>query len=206
MRELYIYGAGGHGAVVAEIAHLLSYNIVGFVDANPDLEGQKVLNWKVIGDEDHIPVGSAVALGIGNNAVRAGLLERARKRCWELPVLIHPSAVISPSATLGEGTVVMAQVVVNARVRIGSGCILNTACSVDHDCEIGDVVHIAPGVRLAGSVKVGDRTLVGIGSCAVPGIVIGCDCIVGAGSTVVRNIPDRSLACGVPARARALEY
>ncbi|MDH7602741.1 MAG: acetyltransferase [Armatimonadota bacterium] len=203
MKAIYIYGAGGHGAVVAEIAHLLGYDILGFVDDNSALTGKSVLDWKVLGTGDLIPDGATVALGIGDNVTRAALTQRARDRKWSLPVLVHPSAIISPSAVLGAGTVVMAQVAVNARARIGEACILNTSCSVDHDCSIGCAVHIAPGVRLAGSVTVGDRTLVGIGSCARPGVCIGCDCIIGAGSVVVCDIPDYCVAYGNPARPRA---
>ncbi len=203
LKGIYIYGAGGHGSVVAEIAEALGYDILGFVDDNPGLSGTELLRWKVLGASDLIPEGATVALGIGDNAVRAGLLQRARERGWSLPVLVHPSAVISPSAVLGEGTVVMAQVAVNALARIGEACILNTSCSVDHHCSIGTAVHIAPGVHLAGSVSVGDRTLVGIGSCARPGVRIGCDCVVGAGSVVISDIPDSCVAYGNPARLRA---
>jgi UDP-N-acetylbacillosamine N-acetyltransferase len=202
LKSIYIYGAGGHGAVVAEIAEILGYNIIGFADDDKGLKDRHVLHWKVLGTGESIPTGATVALGIGDNNVRSALLVRARSRAWQLPVLVHPSAVISPSATLGEGTVVMANVVVNARTRTGACCILNTACSVDHDCEIGEVVHIAPGVRLAGSVKVGDRTLVGIGSCARPGVSIGSDCVIGAGSVVVSDIPNGCVAYGNPAVPR----
>ena len=205
MKELYVLGAGGHGAVVAEIASLLGYEIAGFIDDDPRLAGQTVLNWKVLGGRDKLPRGASVALGIGDNAVRARLLADAESLGCELPVLAHPSAVISPSADLGAGTVVMAQVAVNARTRIGRACILNTSCSVDHDCVIGDAAHIAPGARLAGSVKVGERTLVGIGSCVRPGIAVGADCLIGAGSVVVKDVPARAKASGNPARIRTDE-
>lgn len=202
MNSIYIIGAGGHGVVVAEIASTLGYTVEGFVDDDTALFGNSILNWTVLGGRDCIPDGATVALGIGGNSIRANLLKTAESHRWVMPVLIHPSAVISPSASLGDGTVVMAQVAVNARVSIGRGCILNTSCSVDHDCVLGDAVHISPGTRLAGIVSIGDRTMMGIGSCVRQMIKIGSMCTIGAGSVVISDIPDSVTAFGNPARIR----
>lgn len=202
MRELYIIGAGGHGAVVAELAAALEYRIGGFIDADPRLKDSTVLNWRVLGGLGRIPKRSMVAFGIGDNQARSALLREAVAQYWHLPVLIHPSAVVSPSAELGAGTVVMPQAVVNARSRTGLACILNTACSVDHDCILGNAVHIGPGAHLAGGVTVGDETLIGIGSEVRQGISIGSECILGAGSVVVSDFPDHVTAYGNPAHLR----
>jgi len=43
---------------------------------------------------------------------------------------------------------------------------------------------------------------VGIGSVATPGVRIGRACVIGAGSVVVRDVPDGAVAYGVPARLR----
>lgn len=49
-------------------------------------------------------------------------------------------------------------------------------------------------------VEIGERTFVGVGATILPGVTIGNDCIIGAGSIVSKNIPDGSLAVGVPAK------
>lgn len=197
---LYIIGAGGHAAVVAEIALDCGMTIAGFIDDNPARHGAMMLDWTVLGGRERIPAGAAVTLAIGHNAVRAKLLAEAEAQGWALPMLVHPTATISRFSTLGAGTVVMPHVVVNARTQIGRGCILNTACSVDHDCVIGDCTHIAPGARLAGTVTVGGGTLIGIGSCVHPNLHIGAGAVIGAGAAVVHAIPDGTVASGVPAR------
>lgn len=198
--EVYIFGAGGHGAVLAELADLLGYPIAGFIDDDLRRHGETVIHWKVLGGREKIPAGASLVIAIGDNATRAGLMAMAKASGWKLPTLMHPSAVVSPSAEIGPGTMVMAQVVVNARVHVGAGCILNTASSVDHDCVIGDLVHIAPGVRLSGGIHVGHGTLIGIGSAVCPLVKIGSNCLIGAGSTVVKDIPEGVTAFGSPAR------
>lgn len=203
MKNIYVIGAGGHGAVVAEIADSLGWSITGFIDDDPAKAGATVLRWRVLGGRECVPDGAVVALGIGNNAWRAAMLEDADRHGWQLPVLVHLSAVISPSAELGAGTVVKAHTAVDARAVIGRGCVLNTGCSVGHDCRLEDGIHIAPGVRLAGDVVVGHGTLVGIGACARQGIVIGSECTIGAGSVVVADVAAGSTCYGNPARVRA---
>lgn len=199
---MIIYGSGGHGAVVAEVAEAAGYHVLGFVDDNIRLTGSKVLDWHILGGPDKVDDGANVALAIGDNSTRARLLALARKRLWHLPAIIHPSAAVSRSAVIDEAVVIMANAVVNARARIGPACILNTACSVDHDCDIGGLVHMAPGSRLGGEVGVGTGSLIGIGSCVRPSVRIGDLCVIGAGSTVVSDIPNEVTAYGNPAKVR----
>jgi sugar O-acyltransferase (sialic acid O-acetyltransferase NeuD family) len=202
MSQIFVYGAGGHGVVVAEIAAAVGYQIAGLIDDDPEKWGEAVGDWSVIGGLDKIPEGASVAFGIGNNYVRERLISKASENGWKLPVLVHPSAAVSPSARLGDGTVVMSQVAVNAGARVGQGCVLNSGCSVDHDCVLADCVHVGPGAHLGGTVRVGSRSLVGIGSCIIPNVNIGEGVVIGAGAAVVRDMPDEVTAVGVPARPR----
>jgi UDP-N-acetylbacillosamine N-acetyltransferase len=198
--KLYILGASGHGAVIADIAMALGYRDIVFCDDDSTKAGQSILECPIIGDRDAMPRGAQIAVGIGRNTTRQGLIEQAAEKGWLLPILIHPSAVISPSAVIEHGTVAMANAVVNVRSVIGPGCILNTSCSVDHDCTLGASVHIAPGVRLSGNVIVGTLSMMGVGSCAIQDVLIGSNCMIGAGSTVIRDIPDDVVAYGNPAK------
>ena len=58
---------------------------------------------------------------------------------------------------------------------------------------------IEPSLPLRKPVVIGARTFVGVSATICPGVKIGCDCIVGAGSVVTKDIPDGCIA-GVPAR------
>lgn len=192
MKSIYIYGASGHGLVVADIAKSCGYEDVIFVD-DGDNEYQ---TFEEIQKNKNIPI----AFGIGTNSVRAKLFDKVKNSGFEIATLIHPSAVISPSAKIGVGTVVMPNVVINAKATIGNGVILNSGCIVEHECVIEDFVHISPNVALAGAVKVGKLTHIGIGSNIIQGIIIGNNVIVGGGSIVIRDIDDNQKVVGVPAK------
>ncbi|DAB39833.1 MAG TPA: acetyltransferase [Sulfurovum sp. UBA12169] len=197
MNPIYIYGASGHGLVVAEVAGICGYDNILFIDdANamyPSFED--------ISKENHIPI----VIGVGNNSIRAKLFEKAKAHGFTITTLIHPSAVVSLSAVIGIGSVVMPNVTINAKASIGAGAILNTGSIIEHECRIGDFVHISPNAALAGDVKVGDFTHIGIGSAVIQGITIGKNTIIGAGSSVIKNIGDFKKAYGVPCKEQKNE-
>ncbi len=195
MNSIAIYGASGHGKVVADIARLNDYDEILYIDD---------------GDNDYISFETfleqslqmPVAFGVGINHIRAKLYKKCLENNVEIATLIHPEAMISNSVTVGEGTVVMPGVVMNAGTNIGKCCIINTSCVIEHDNVIADFAHISPLVACAGDVTVGEYTHIGIGSCIIQGITIGSESIIGAGSVVVRNIGDQTLAYGNPCQVK----
>jgi len=192
MKSIYIYGANGHGFVVADIAKSCGYDYVIFVDDGDN----EYPSFEEIKRTSGIPM----VFGVGNNNIRAKLFKKAQNRGFEIVNLIHPNSIVSTSATIGMGTVVMPNVVVNAKATIGNGVILNSSCVVEHECIIDNFVHISPNVALAGNVKVGKLSHIGIGSNLIQGIIIGNNTIIGAGSTVVRNIGNFKKAYGNPCK------
>lgn len=192
MKSIYIYGASGHGLVVADIAFACGYEEIIFIDDGDN----EYPNFEDIKNKNSIPI----SFGIGNNKIRANLLEKVKQNGFDIVTLVHPSSVISLSATIEVGTVVMPNVVINAEAKIGNGVILNSGCIVEHECLIEDFVHISPNVALAGSVEVGEFTQVGIGTFVIQGKIIGSNCIIGAGSIVVKNISNFKKAYGNPCK------
>lgn len=188
--SIYIYGASGHGLVVADIARACGYENIIFIDDG----NNQYLSFENIKNNNKIPI----SLGIGNNNIRAKLFEKLEKYQFQIKTLIHPSVVISSSIKILDGTVVMPNVVINAKVFIGKGVILNTGSIIEHECIIEDFVHISPKVALAGNVKIGKFSHIGMGSNIIQGIIVGNNSIIGAGSTVVKNINNYKKAYGTP--------
>lgn len=60
--------------------------------------------------------------------------------------------------------------------------------------------HLVPDLEITKPITVGDQVYIGNNVIIMPGVTIGNKVIIGAGSIVTRDIPDNSLAVGVPAR------
>ena len=192
MKEIFIYGASGHGLVVADIAKACGYDKIIFID-----DGKRdYKNFEEIKEQTHIPI----ALGIGDNWIRERIFNKLQSFGFSMPVLIHPSSIISSSCVIEEGSVVMPNVVLNARAHIGKGAILNTGSIVEHECCIEDFVHISPNVALAGNVSIGRLTHVGIATCVIQGMSIGEKSLIGAGSVVVSSLPSHKVCFGNPCK------
>ena len=204
LHRLLIWGAGGHAKVVADLARASGWEIVGFLDEDPQRQGQPFYGATILGGSSHLIVSGTdravpVVVAIGDNAARERCLALAQREGYTVPVLTHPSAVVSPTAQLEPGTVVMAGAIVQADTRIGAGGIINTGASVDHDCVLGRCVHVAPGARLTGQIEVGNLTLIGVGAVVIPRVRIGERCTVGAGAVVIHDVLDGETVVGVPA-------
>lgn len=199
-KKIAIIGASGHGKVLANIARLNYYKEIIFLD--DDINKKYCDLYKVIGTsekiESFIKQGYDFAVAIGNNKTRMRIYDSLNNKKAELPTLIHPTAVIDETVKIGNGTVVMANVVINSSTNIGSSCIINTASTIDHDCNIKDYVHISPGVHIAGTVSIGERTWIGIGTNVINNLSICGDCLIGAGSIVTKDINDAGTYLGIP--------
>ena len=199
-KSVVIIGASGHGKVIADIIVNSNDKVLGFLDDSDDVQGKKIIGFPVLGkiaDFDNYRDCEFV-IAIGNPYVR-------EKISNELPVkwytAIHPTAVISSlDVEIGEGTVIMANAVVNPSARIGKHCIINTGAIVEHDNILEDYVHLSPNVTLAGIVKVGKSTHIGAGSCTKQVLNIASNCVIGAGSVIVKDITESGTYVGVPAR------
>jgi len=204
-KRVLVYGAGGHGKVVANVAQRAGLVVTAFVDDGPGRDGTEffdapVVSWaRVLGEFGRFG-GIPVALAIGDNAIRERIHARISDKGFRTVTLLHDRAVVARSARIGEGTVVMACAVVNPDASIGPGAILNTSCVVEHDCEVGAYAHLSPSAALGGTVMVGRRVHLGIGAVVLPGLNISDDTRVGAGAVVTRDITERVTVVGVPAR------
>ena len=211
MSSLLILGSGGHARVLAETALASGvFSSICFLDDSVHVSNGNIttLGWPVLGplsmctDSSIIRNYPHALVGIGSSALRLHWLTELDKVGYNIPSVVHPSAVVSPSAFLGPGSVVFANSVIQSGSNLCAGVILNTGCSIDHDVHLSDGVHICPGARLAGEVHVGSRSWIGIGASVIQQVRIGSDVIVGAGAAVVQDLADGVTAVGIPARSR----
>jgi UDP-N-acetylbacillosamine N-acetyltransferase len=207
--RIVIWGASGHALVVADIVRLSAmYEIVGFLDdIDPGRHNTKFHGIPILGGREQLDRlresgVEYLIVGIGDCAARLKLAGVAREKGFSLATAIHPRATIAADVEIGPGTMVAAGAVINPGSRIGANVIINTSASVDHECVIEDGAHIGPGVNLGGNVTVGSGTWIGIGAKVQHRIVIGARSIVGAGAVVLHDVPEETVAFGVPAEVK----
>ena len=142
MKQLLILGAGGFGQMAKETALELGYEQVVFLDDAAD--GEDVIGrcCDYILRHEEYPVAVAA---FGNNKTRLYWTDRLLAAGYQVPALVHPSAVVSPSAVLESGCFVMQRAVVNTHTRIERAALINSGAVVDHDSVVCAGAHVGLG-------------------------------------------------------------
>lgn len=145
------------------------------------------------------------------NATGADDDTERRQILGELLGKLGPGACVLPRFQCGYGSL----------IRIGANSFVNYDAILMDDAAItiGDDVRIGPRAQLLTAlhpmedherrragwerplpITIGDNTWFGGGVIVCPGVTIGEDTVIGAGSVVIRDLPDHVFAAGNPAR------
>lgn len=207
-----IYGAGGFAREVAWLIEDINqaeerYQLVGFVDDNPNLRGQLINDIPVLSFEDLLTryPESRVVSGIGNPQTRQTLMEKAEQAGLTFENLIHPRTERSRWIEYGKGIVICAGNILTTNIKLDDHVQINLDCTIGHDVIMGEYTTLAPGAHVSGWVHFGKRAYVGTGAAIINGnsekpLVIGDDAVIGAGACVTKSVEAGLTVVGVPAR------
>lgn len=120
-------------------------------------------------------------------------------------------AVIREHTAIGTYCLVGSHAVLNGYTKIGERTRINTACALPQSMRIGKGVFIAPLVSFSDNKKailgegndgaiIEDYVRIGMGAKILPKTKIGRGALIGAGSVVAKDVPDRAIVYGVPAK------
>lgn len=207
MKDIVILGSGGFAKEVAFLLedlnkHEKQYNIIGYVDKEPDSETGK---YKVIGDDElliNINRDISVAIGIGNPPVIKKLITNlSNNRNITFPNLIHPSVIADwERIELGQGNIICAGNIFTTDIKIGSFNIFNLSCTLGHDAVIGNFNVVNPTANLSGGINIGNQNLIGTGVQILQYVRIGDEAIIGAGAVASKDLSDPGVYVGIPAK------
>lgn len=106
----------------------------------------------------------------------------------------------------GEGTEIYPDVFFGSEpylITIGSNCRITYGVKfATHDGGVWTLRKngILEDADIFGRITIGDNTNIGWNAIIMPGVSIGKNCVIGAGAVVTKDIPDNSVAAGVPAK------
>ena len=182
--------------VVAEAAMLAGFNVLGAFDDAADAAAFGLLRLNRLGGL-RATTREPYILALGDLPLRRRIIKSLRGAPARV---IHPQAIVHASARIGPGAYIGPGAIVHTFAQVGPHAIINSGAIVEHECVIGENSHIAPGAALGGRVEVGADTLIGLGARVLPNIAIGQGCTIAAGAVVIRDVPEKAVVAGIPAR------
>lgn len=211
--NLVIIGSGGDARETLDIveagnrAGTSDYKVVGFiVEEKYGKPGRLIGELPILGDFAWFAGrGEQVeaVCAVGSPALRQRLVSRAAQYNIKFANVIHPGAFISPSVQLGTGIIIGPGCIVTNQTRFGDHTHINVACTIAHNNVLEDFVTLSPGVHTGGNVWLQEGCFLGLGAIVIETRQVGKWAVVGAGSVVIRDVPDRVTVAGVPARPLA---
>lgn len=206
--RILIFGASGHAKVIIDAVEKENkFSIGGLID-NYKLPGTECNGHVVIGNLKDLPILlhkkkiTGGILAISDNWTRALIRKQVMQSSpnFTFVSVIHPSASLGNRAVIGTGTVILSGANIGPSCSVGAHCIINTLASLDHDSVMEDYSSLAPGSITGGNVTVGSFSAICLGAKIIHKISIGEQTIIGAGATVVKDIPSNCVAYGTPAK------
>ena len=202
-KRIFILGAGSMAREtffiykdLGKVGDLHGFVVKKFKLKDKKMYGKLVYDAGVI---ENFKKDSIFVCAIGS-PLRKRWVEELEEKGFRFNSIVHPSVVLNDSVKLASGCIICPGVILNCCIEIGKHSIININSNINHGCLIGDFVTIGPGVNIAGKVRIGDESWIGIGATIVHNINIGKSVFIGAGAVVTKDIPENTLAVGVPAR------
>lgn len=191
MKNIILYGAGGHAKSCIEILSKLkkfkiSY-LISINDKRKELFRSKIINEKNLAFKKKQNILIAIARHDQINK-RSNVFLKYKKLGYVFPKIISKSAYLSKSSTVLEGSIIMNNSLININARIGKNCVINNFSLIEHDVSIGDHTIVSTAVKINGNVKIGKKCFIGSGAIISNNIVIGDNCKIGAGKVIMKNV------------------
>lgn len=217
VQDVVVYGTGGTARDILESledsnADRRQWNILGFLDDNPEMRGRAVMGYAVLGGGEALEAlpalrSTKVVLGMANDRnllVRKTVRARLGLAADPFPVIVHPLAVVSRHSQIGEGTVSLSSSVCSNHATVGRHVVVLQSTVIAQDAVVGDYATFSSNIATGGSFRIGEGSFVGLGASILPGVVIGSLSRIGMGAIVIRSVPDGATVVGNPARDQSV--
>lgn len=87
-----------------------------------------------------------------------------------------------------------------AKVKFGDNVFIGPNCGIYTACHPTNSEDRIKGIEFAKPVTIGNNVWIGGNTCILPGVTIGDNTVIGAGSVVTKDIPSNVIAVGNPCK------
>lgn len=202
---LCIYGYGGHGLEVEELAKLINLRknkwdkIIFADDAKEKSDNKRIFSFEEIQNSYQIPE-IEFMVGVGEPIVREKIFNKVKVNGYSFTTLIHPSAFIASTAVIEEGSMVAYNAFISVKTHLCKNSLIQPMAAIDHECKVGKNSVVSSFVSMGGRSSLGNNSFIGLNACVKQGINIGHESVVGMGAVVIKDVDDRVMVVGNPAR------
>jgi sugar O-acyltransferase (sialic acid O-acetyltransferase NeuD family) len=202
-KRLLLFPCNGNAREAVDALHD-DDQLIGFIDDAPAKQGTGPYGFAVLDRRALLDFPDARVLAVPGSPStylsRRATIEGLGVATDRFATVIHPSARVSRFAKIGYNVLIMAGVVVTSNAIVGNHvCVLPNSV-IHHDVSVGDWSLIGAGVTIGGGTTIGMNCYVGSGSSVINEIRIGDRTLVGLGANVIATVPADVRVVGNPAR------
>ena len=205
-KKCVIVGAGAYGQVYTRYLSE-DYVVAGFFDSDPSLQSKKINGYPVLGNVDQIHnymaqnPDTSIFVPLGDNERRVELLSDFDTRGYSIPSFIHKSVFIEHDIIYGKAVYILPHTNIMPFTTIGDYCMISMGVNIAHHVNIHQGCFFSQGSNIGASMQIYDQAYCGIGCTVMTGVKsLGTESLIGAGSVVIRDVPDRAIVVGNPAK------
>jgi acetyltransferase EpsM len=200
-KNLVIIGNGKHAKVIKdEVNKKKEYKIVDIINLLINDSTKKQISSLEKLKKINKNFFTVIAFGRGDIREKIVHLLNKLKIKIKWAKIVSKNTIISSSVKIGDGSVIISGSIINTGSIIGKHCLINTGSIIDHDNEFKDFSGCGPGTITGGSVKVGKKSYIGIGSIIKNNVLIDNSVIIGSSSNIIKNCDKESIYFGNPAK------
>lgn len=212
-KKVLILGGEGNGGVIANaIADAnrrgdLEWEVVGYLNDRYS-KGTIIDSFPVIGSikedlatylkQDYYFIIAIMRLDGVEERIK--LIEELCIPDEKLATFVHPTAYVAPNVILGAGCVIMPMVAISSNTILKRGCIAMVCATIGHDDIIGEYTHVAAQACVGAFLNIGKGVHIGLNSTIRENITIGDYATLGMGAVLTKNVGNKEIWAGIPAK------
>jgi len=182
MSKIPLNSKVGHGTIIEENVEIGKNVIIGYNNV--------ILKGTIIGDN----------VKIGSNNTIGGIgfgYEKNENSEWELVPHIG-NVLIEENVEIGNNNCIDRAVLGSTILK--KNCKIDNLVHIAHGATIGENSLIIANSMIAGSTIIGSNTWIAPSTSIINGVQIGSNSMTGLGAVVISDMPNNSLAVGLPAK------